>query len=53
MKYTTLCNSYDDGGGLRNVDISTRLISLQYFWIKKQYDDTTPSWKAIKLHLIK
>ena len=52
MKHTSLCNNYDNGG-LKNVDISSKIISLQCCWIKKLYDNTAPSWKVIPLHVIK
>ena len=52
IKHTTLCNNYNNGG-LKNIDISSKIISLQCSWIKKLYDNTTPSWKVIPLHLIK
>ena len=52
IKHTTLCNNYDNGG-LKNIDISSKIISLQCSWIKKLYDNTNPSWKVIPLHLIK
>ena len=42
IKHTTLCNNYDNGG-LKNIDISSKIISLQCSWIKKLYDKTTPS----------
>ena len=31
-KHGTLCNGYKDGG-LKNIDISNKIISLQYSWI--------------------
>ena len=52
IKHTTLCNNYDNGG-LKNIDIASKIISLQCSWIKKLYDKTTPSWKVIPLHLTK
>ena len=52
IKHTTLCNNYDNSG-LKNINISSKIISLQCSWIKKLYDKTTPSWKVITLHLIK
>ena len=52
LKHTTLCNNYDNDG-LKNIDIASKIISLQCYWIKKLYDETTPSWKVIPLHLIK
>ena len=36
----TLCNTYENGG-LKSVDISSKLSSLQCSWIKKLYDTTT------------
>ena len=38
---------------LKNVGISSKIISLQCSWIKKLHDKTTPSWKVIPFHLIK
>ena len=52
LKHSTICKNYDNGS-LNNVDISSKIISLQCSSIKKLYDKTTPSWKAIPLHLIK
>ena len=52
IKHTNLCNKYDNGG-LKNIHISLKVISLQCSWIKKLYNKTTPSWKVIPLHLIK
>ena len=52
IKRTTLCNNYDNGG-LKNADISSKIISLQCSWIKKLYDNTAHSWQVIPLHLIK
>ena len=52
IKHTTICNNYDNGG-LKNIDISSKIISLQCSWIKKLYDKTTPSWIVITLHLTK
>ena len=34
IKHATLCNKYENGG-LENVDILSKVISLQCFWIKK------------------
>ena len=51
IKHDTLCNDYKDGG-LKNVDIRKKIISLQCSWIKKLYDDTFHEWKLTPLHLI-
>ena len=52
IKHTTFSNNYDNGG-LKNIDISSKIISLQCSWIKKLYSNITPSWKVMQLHLIK
>ena len=46
IKHSTLSNSYKNGG-LKNVDVFTKGISLQCSWIKKLYDENikiTPSY---------
>ena len=45
IKHTTLSNNYGNGRQ-KNVDISSKIISLQCSWIKKLCDNTTPSWKV-------
>ena len=52
IKHTTLCKNYDNGR-LKNVDNSSKIVNLQCSWIKKLYNNTTPSWKVMPLHLIK
>ena len=39
-------------GGLKNVDIDLKVISLQCSWVKKLYDENFHEWKVIPLHLI-
>ena len=39
-------------GGLKNVDISFKFVSLQCSWVKKLYDDCFHEWKIIPLHLL-
>ena len=51
IKHDALCNDYKDGG-LKNVDIGKKIISLQCSWIKKLYDDSFHERKIIPLHLI-
>ena len=46
-----LCNSFA-AGGLTNVDINTKIGSLQCSWIKRLYYDSFHEWKLIPLHLI-
>ena len=38
-------------GGLKNVDINLKVISLQCSWVKKLYDENFHEWKVIPLHL--
>ena len=38
IKHKTLCNSFEEGG-LKNVDIISKIASLQCSWIKPLYDD--------------
>ena len=51
IKHSTLRNTYENGG-LKNVDIEYKIISLQCSWIKKLFDNTTHSWKIIPHYLI-
>ena len=52
IKHETLCNNYK-AGGLKNVDILSKIIALQCFWIRRLYDNSFPEWKLIPLYLIK
>ena len=36
--YITLCNKFG-GEGLKNVDVKAKIISLQFSWVKKLFDD--------------
>ena len=38
IKHETLCNSFDKGG-LKNVDINSKIASLQCSWVKQLFDD--------------
>ena len=49
-KSTTLCNKYE-GGGLKNVDIFSKIISLQCSWVKGLYDNSFHAGKVIPLFL--
>ena len=51
IKHSTLCNKYENGG-LKNVDILSKVISLQCSWIKRLYDNSSHPWKIIPSHLI-
>ena len=52
IKHSTLCSNYEKGG-LKNVDITSKIISLQCSWIKRLFDKSDHCWKVIPLHLIK
>ena len=39
IKHETLCNDYK-GGGLKNIDILNKIISLQCSWIRRLYDNS-------------
>ena len=50
IKHETLCNDYK-GGGLKNIDILNKIISLQCSWIRRLYDNSFHEWKLIPLFL--
>ena len=50
IKHETLGNNYI-AGGLKNVDISSKIIALQCSWIRRLYDDSCHEWKLIPLYL--
>ena len=45
-KHSTLANSYEDGG-LKDVDVFSKVIRLQCSWIKRLYDENIHEWKII------
>ena len=51
IKQDTLCKDYENGG-LKNVNITFKIISLQYSWVKRLYGSSTIDWKLIPLHII-
>ena len=48
----TLCNTFEDRG-LKNVDIKSKIISLQCSWVKKFYHGNHHDWKFIPLRFMK
>ena len=52
IKHKTFSNSFETGG-LKNVDINLKVISLQCSWVKKLFDENFHEWKIIPLHLIR
>ena len=51
INHKTLCNMFEEGG-LKNVDIKAKIISLQCSWVKKLFDGNHRDWKIISLFLI-
>ena len=49
IKNSTINNNYENGG-LKNVNIATKISSLQSSWIKKLFDENFHDWKIIPLH---
>ena len=49
--HKTLCNNFENGG-LKHVDISSKIISLQCSWLQKLCDENFHEWKIIPSHLI-
>ena len=51
IKQDTLCKNYENCG-LKDVDITFKIISLQCSWVKKLYDSSTHGWKPVPLHIM-
>ena len=51
IRHNTLRSSYENGG-LKSVDIKTKIASLQCSWIRRLYDDKFHEWKIIPSNLI-
>ena len=51
IKNSTINNNYENGG-LKNVNIGAKIISLQSSWIKRLYDEKFHYWKILPLHMI-
>ena len=52
IKNETLCSDFKHGG-LKNLNIQKKIISLQCSWVKRLYDDFFHEWRVIPLKLIK
>ena len=50
-KNTTINNNYKNGG-LKNVNIGAKIISLQSSWIKILFDENFHYWKILPLQMI-
>ena len=51
LSHSTLYNSFENGG-LKHVDISSKIISLQCSWLQKLCDKNFHKWKIVPSHLI-
>ena len=51
IKHSTQCDSFATGG-LRNICINTKIVSLQCLWIKPLYGNSFHEWKLIPFHFI-
>ena len=52
IKNSTLRNYYKSTG-LKNVDVFSKVVRLQYSWIKRLFDNNFHQWKWIPLYLIR
>ena len=52
IKNSILCNGYESGG-LKNVDIFSKVVTFQYSWIKRLFDNNFHQYKLIPLYLIR
>ena len=50
IKHETTCE--DNDSGLKNVDISCKIVSVQCSWIRRLCDNYFHEWKLMPLHLI-
>ena len=48
IRHETTCKN----SGLKNLDISYKIVSLQCSWIRRLYDNNFRKWKLIPLHSI-
>ena len=51
IKHSTLCNGYENGG-LKNVDLRSKITSMQCSWVKRLFEDDFLDWIVIPLFLI-
>ena len=52
IKNSTFCNDYKYGG-LKNVDIFLKVVSLQCSWIKRLFYHNFHQWKLVPLYFIR
>ena len=52
IKHSALIGSYETGG-LKSLDIESKIKALQLSWIKRLYDEYVHSWKIIPTFFLK
>ena len=45
------CNDHENGG-LKSIDIFSKIVTLQCSWIRRLYNENFHPWKVIPLYLI-
>ena len=51
IKHETICNDFQNGG-LKKVNITSKISSFQCFWVKKLCNQNSHDWKLIPMHFI-
>ena len=51
INHKTLCNTFEEGD-FKNVDVKSKINTLQYSWVKKLYDGNDHDWEVIPLYFI-
>ena len=51
IKHSTLIGKYDEGG-LKDVDIETKIKALQLSWVRRLHDNNFHPWKIIPMRLL-
>ena len=52
IKHSTLIRDYSEGG-LKDVDIKSKIVALQLTWIRRLHDGSFHPWKLIPLNVLK
>ena len=51
IKHETNCNDFQNGG-LKSMDLPSKISSLQFSWVKKLNDQNSHDWKLFPMHFI-
>ena len=52
IKHSTLIRDYSEGG-LKDVDIKSKIVALQLTWMRRLHDENFHPWKLIPLNVLK